>query len=96
MITNAIWTNYGVYNISQFDNDEEYVIARNDESNDFNPCAWSRFDWTYDGEDLYYCQTAYDAERPKRLRSRPSPPTLRRSAKGCGAGTSAWTKLTPQ
>jgi hypothetical protein len=93
VITSAIWTNYGVYNISQFDNDDRYVIARNDESNTANPCAWSRFDWTFDGADLYYCQSAYDAEsEDAALASEPADGDD--LEEGCSGFS--WSKLTPQ
>jgi hypothetical protein len=62
-ITNATWTSGGsVYNISQFDNEANYVIARNDEGNEYSPCAWSRFDWTESEGDIYFCQSAFAAE----------------------------------
>ncbi len=50
-----------VYHYSAFSNSGHWVVARNDESNTFNPCAWSRFDWTLDAGKLYYCQSAYAA-----------------------------------
>ena len=93
VITNSIWTNYGIYNISQFDNEERYVIARNDESNMSSPCAWSRFDWAYDGDDLYYCQSAYAAESEEAaLDSEPA--DAEDLEKGCSGFP--WSQLTPQ
>jgi hypothetical protein len=46
--------------IVEYDNDEMYVIAQNAETNMFNPGLWSRFDWTWDGDQLYYCQSVFD------------------------------------
>jgi hypothetical protein len=61
-ITNDAWVNgESTYAISMYDNDHGLVIAQNDAANPYNPGLWSRFDWTYDGDALYYCQTAYDA-----------------------------------
>jgi hypothetical protein len=92
-ITNAVWINYGTYNISQFDNEERYVIARNDEENSLNPCAWSRFDWTYDGDDLYYCQSAFAAES-ERAALDTEPADADDLEEGCSGFP--WSKLTPQ
>jgi hypothetical protein len=92
-ITSATWTNFGVYNISQFDNEARYVIAQNDESNGSFPCLWSRFDWTLDGEDLYYCQSAYNAESEEAaLEAEPADPED--LDKGCGGFE--WSQLTAE
>jgi len=63
VITQDDWTMAtSVFNITQFDNDADFLVAQNDSDNDYNPDKWSRFDWTEDGGDLYYCQIAYDAD----------------------------------
>jgi hypothetical protein len=94
VITNATWTSgSSVYNISQFDNDEGYVIARNDESNAFSPCAWSRFDWTESEGDLYFCQSAFAAEtEDAALETEPADATD--LEKGCSGFP--WSQLSPQ
>ncbi|MCB9759746.1 MAG: hypothetical protein H6739_07875 [Alphaproteobacteria bacterium] len=62
-ITNTSWDQgYALFAISQYDNDAMHAIAQNDASNEYFPGLWSRFDWAWDGTDLYYCQTAYEAE----------------------------------
>ncbi len=63
-ITATTWTiDTSVFHITQVDNPHSFLIARNDIANLYNPSAWSRFDWTYDDEDdLWFCQTAYNAE----------------------------------
>jgi hypothetical protein len=93
-ITNATWTTRdSVYNISQFDNEAGYVIARNDEGNEFSPCAWSRFDWTESEGDLYFCQTAFAAESEEAaLETEPADPED--LEEGCSGFP--WSKLTPQ
>ena len=62
-ITTETWTMAvgGVFHILDFDNVDRVVIAENDAANEFNPGAFSRMDWTMDGSDLYFCQTAFDA-----------------------------------
>jgi hypothetical protein len=62
-ITMTTWTmsGVGVFHIDDFDNEAEYLVAENDADNDYSPGLWSRMDWTFDGEDLYFCQFAYDA-----------------------------------
>ena len=39
----------------------DYLIAENDAGNSYNPGLFSKFEWTMDNGDLYYCQSAYNA-----------------------------------
>jgi hypothetical protein len=50
------------FEIAEYDNDMGWVVAHNSEDNDFNPGAYSRFDWTLEAGSLYYCQPVYDAD----------------------------------
>ena len=52
------------FHYSQFSNTDQFIIAQNDDANDYNAGKWSRFDWTWTGGDtqLWFCQTAYAAE----------------------------------
>ncbi|MBN2360578.1 MAG: hypothetical protein JXR83_14070 [Deltaproteobacteria bacterium] len=51
-----------LFHISDYDNAGDFLVARNDASNQWDPGRWSRFDWTYGtGSVLHYCQIAYDA-----------------------------------
>ncbi len=52
----------GKFEVSAYDNAAQVVIARNSVDNVYFPTLWSRFDWTVSGTDLYFCQTAYNAE----------------------------------
>src|SRR4051794_29424793 len=53
-ITNSEWkSDSAIYHISQFDNAGQFLIARNDQTNQYNPCLWSRFDWTTSKGKLY-------------------------------------------
>jgi hypothetical protein len=62
-ITGDTWTTMGsVFHITQFDNDQDFLVAQNDSANEYNPDLWSRFDWVFDGDsNLFYCQAAYAA-----------------------------------
>ena len=61
-VTDATWTmDESVFHVSSYSNDEEFLVAQNDADNQWNPDMWSRFDWTWDGQDLYFCQIVYDA-----------------------------------
>ncbi len=82
-----------VFHITVLDNEKEFLVASNDPNNDYFPGKWSRFDWTRNAAgDLYYCQTAYDAETQQAAENtaRPNPQDL---TSGCGSF--AWTKLVP-
>jgi hypothetical protein len=60
-ISETEWTNSaGSFAIEQYSNEEMWLVAQNAESNMYNPGLWSRFDWTWDAEQLYYCQSVYD------------------------------------
>jgi len=97
-ITSETWTSYGyVYNISQFDNDEMFVIALGDQdSGGLAACVWNRFDWTEVDGDLYYCNTVFDAATEQEaLDAEPADPSDPENG-GCGEGSFPWTLLTPQ
>ena len=38
-----------------------WIVAQNASTNAYNPDLWSKFEWMYDADTLYYCQSAYDA-----------------------------------
>jgi len=89
----ATWDQgWGLWNISRFSNLHQNVIAQNDAGNGFFPGLWSRFDWTEQAGDTWYCQTAYDA--PTEWAARSTPPADTGDILGGCAGF-AWTLLTP-
>lgn len=60
------WDNgAGSFAISEYDNEAMFLIAQNASTNEFSPDLWSRFDWLFDGEQLYYCQSVYDGATPE-------------------------------
>ncbi len=94
-ITETTWSDTwgSVFNISQFDNSTQVVIAQNDSANEWSPLLWSRFDWHWDaGGQLYYCQACYDCADEVAALETAAPDTSDPTTSGCGA--SSWTALT--
>jgi hypothetical protein len=50
-----------LFHVGSFDNAARFVVAQADAANEFSPGLWSRFDWTWDAGELYYCTAAFDA-----------------------------------
>jgi hypothetical protein len=92
-ITSAEWlSGDSVFHVSAFDNEEQWVLARNDQENEFSPCLWSRFDWTESDGKLYFCQSAFDADSLAAAAAVLRPDTTAPSTRGCG-GEFAWSEL---
>jgi hypothetical protein len=94
-ITESMWTQnmdggVSVFHITQYSNDERFLVAQADPANAYNPNLWSRFDWTEKEDKLYYCQSIYDAStEDAALKAKPADSTD--LDKGC-AGFS-WSEL---
>lgn len=88
----ATWTNAaGVFHIDQWDDTEMWLVAQNDAANEYSPELWSRFDWVWSGDDLYYCQSVFDgATVEAALAGSANHDDI---AMGCGGF--AWTNMTP-
>lgn len=96
LITDTTWTMTGmvagVFAISQYDNDLDFLIAHNDASNPYSPGLWSRIDWTTWQGALYFCQIAYDkATESEALATEPAD-RIDPTSTGCG-GPFPWSKL---
>ena len=96
VITETEWTSrssYGtsVYHISQYDNEQDFIIAQNDSEKSWDPDKWSRFDYTVKNGAVYYCQTAYDKETEEEALATPAADKTDPTTSGCGGY--AWTKL---
>lgn len=94
-ISSSEWSGgTAVFHIAAFDNGEHWIVARNDQANDYNACAWSRFEWTEADGKLYYCQSVYAADSEREAleapRADPSDP-----AHG-GCSSFPWTEMTRQ
>lgn len=81
-----------LFHVDSYDDEARWVVAQADAANEFFPELYSRFDWTWDGEDLYYCTAVYDAATPADALAGPAsdPDDL---AMGCGGFP--WSPLQP-
>lgn len=62
-ITDEVWdTGWSKFYLSLVNNKEGYALALNSDQNGYFPCMWSRFVWTEQDGELYYCQAPYGAE----------------------------------
>jgi len=96
LITADSWSQeYGgsvsLFAIDSYDNDGDYLVAQNDEANDWSPGLWSRFDWTDFSGDLYFCQTAYDAASADDALATPAADATDPTTSGCGGFS--WSQL---
>jgi len=103
-ITNESWTQMydggdtgmdstSMFAITQYDNEMSYLVAQNDSANAFEPDKWSRFDWTGSGSDVYYCQTAYDADTEEDAAATPAADS---DDLLTGCNNFPWTKMTAE
>lgn len=78
--------------IEAYDNDGRWIVAQSDGRNAFDPLLYNRYNWTWDGEDLYYCTAAFGLETAQDAMDAPDadPGDL---AAGCGGF--GWSLLTP-
>ena len=94
-VTDESWNSgASMFHVIEFSNEERWALARNDGQNEFNPDAYSRFDWTVAGDRLYFCQSAFASETVEDARDVPAadPDDLE---SGCGSAGFAWSALTP-
>lgn len=83
------------YAILSINSETMTVIAENDASNGFAPGKFSRFDWVVDGDLLYVCQSAFDAETADAAaNTEPADPSDPANG-GCG-GMFSWSALQPR
>src|SRR5690606_4727117 len=59
----------------------------------FAPGLWSRYDWTHVGDDLWYCQTTYDAATLADALAAPPADPADPTDGGCSGF--AWSRLRP-
>jgi hypothetical protein len=56
------WVSFSgdAYSISQYSNDDGWIVAQNNSQNAYFPELWSKFEWTTDADgEYYYCQSTY-------------------------------------
>ena len=78
--------------IETYDNDADFLAARNSEDNDFNPSMWSRFEWTYEEDALYYCQVLFAESALEDVSDKENLADADDLSEGCAGFP--WTKLT--
>jgi hypothetical protein len=94
-VTSSEWVSgSSTYHISAFSNAAHFIVAQNDQGNTYNPCLWSRFDWTEANGKLYYCATAYNAVTEAAALATPAADATDPETGGCGSFQ--WTELTPE
>ncbi|MFV8755525.1 hypothetical protein ACNOYE_33670 [Nannocystaceae bacterium ST9] len=88
----STWTNgAGVFHVDQWDDEAMWLVAQNDEANMYSPSLWSRFDWVWSADDLYYCQSVFDGATVEVALAG----SANRDDIMLGCGGFAWTNLTP-
>jgi hypothetical protein len=94
-VTASAWLmGESAFHVAAFHNEEHWLIARNDEANEFSPCLWSRFDWVESEGALYFCQTAFDAPSEDAARKTEAADPSDPGTTGCG--NFPWSELTAQ
>jgi hypothetical protein len=85
------WHSEGAdYAIYAADDAAGWLVAKNGAGNDWNPGLWSRFDWTWNADALYYCQTGYAEATEADALAKAAADSGNLSA-GCGGFS--WTEL---
>jgi len=92
----AVSTNFrvsaaSVFEICSVDNTKHRLVAFNAERNSYNPGKFSAFDWTKQGNKLWYCQVIFDAASEGAAASAPPADAQQPGTKGCGQF--AWSTL---
>ena len=73
-------------------NEQQWVIAQNSDSNAWNAGLFSRFDWVTVDEQLYFCQTAFDAASAREALELAAADANDPANGGCGFST--WSSIT--
>ena len=100
VITAETWTQTymdtapSIFHIRSVNNEAKYLIAENDAMNAYAPSLWSRMDWIYVNNELWYCQGQYEAESAEAAEAAGAPDSTDPATSGCGM--SPWSKLTAQ
>ena len=81
------------FRIDAFDNAAQFAVAQNDEGNEWAGGQWSRFDWTVVGEEVWYCQTIWDAASSDEAAATPPADGADPAMSGCGGAP--WSRLVP-
>jgi len=78
-------------------NTQNYLVAQNDASNNYNPNKYSRFEWIVLGDDAWYCQQVFSADTEvgaEDFNKYPKADSSDPEKIGCGKdGQFPWTKM---
>ncbi len=85
-----------LFHIEDFWNDNNFLVARNDDANADDGGAWSRFDWSLDSSGAWVCPSECCAETKDDALNVDPPDASDFSSSGCGIDDNAWTRLTRQ
>lgn len=77
------------YSITEYDNAARWVIAQDD-----GDSTWTKYEWTYVDDDLWYCQSVFGEATAEDAMNAPAADPADPAASGCGGF--AWSLLTPQ
>jgi hypothetical protein len=80
------------YEVLRFDNEAEYLVARNGAGTGDAEGAYSRFDWAFDDGAFSYCQIAFDAESEAAAEGADTADRQALSTDGCNGFP--WSELT--
>lgn len=81
-----------IFHVEAYDEAAQWVVAQGDAANEFSPELYSRFDWTWDGADLYYCTAVFDAATAADAMAAPASDP---SDLDAGCGGFPWSRLMP-
>jgi hypothetical protein len=81
------------FHLSSYDNTYGFIIAQNDADNQNNANLWSRFQWVFVSDILYYCHMPVDADSATSAENATRPDDAEPATTGCGE--QPWTMLNP-
>ena len=98
-LTETTWTmdylgDVSLFHFLEINDEEDFLIARNDDNNAYFAGLYSRFDWTTFEETLWFCQTRYDAETEAAALETQAADRSAPNVSGCG--DYPWSQLTPR
>ncbi|HEY6727338.1 MAG TPA: hypothetical protein VI197_25060 [Polyangiaceae bacterium] len=92
-IDDEVWQmGSSIFDLIEVSNEEGWAIAENSADNEFFPASFSRFEWTREGGQLYYCQSVFAASTAAEAGD---PPRADADDLAEGCGGFAWSSLTP-
>lgn len=94
-IVTGLGTDLAIYEVNTWSNEGDFVIARNADTNEYNPGAFSRFDFATTDAGEFFCQTAYDAATAEAAIAAAAADATDPETTGCG-GAFPWSALTTE